>query len=424
MLYQRAYQNLQLKPYIFQKAQNVKKHEIYAHMHNSRAVLIDALFGIGLDRPLCDENARLVHILNALPLYKVAVDLPSGLFAEEKKSKAPVLSADWVITFQTPKKALLHASSADCVGKWTCVNIGLSSTYMRKLTAEAYMTEDTDVRSYLPKRSWAAHKGEVGRVLVAAGSKGMMGAALLCLKAALRGGAGLVYAHVPQLAETLISAYLPEVIVHTDSQVTHLTEISVPPNTHAVAVGPGIGQRLPTAAALRKLLTESQVPLILDADALNILSSYPELLKELPKHSLLTPHVGEFRRLAGQWQTEHEKWTLLKKFTENYHCTILLKGAYSLIASPSQPIYINSTGNAGMATAGSGDVLTGVLAALRTHPTLSVWQVALLGAFLHGRAGDLAVQEKGVHSLIANDIIDALPKAFQSLTDLSFSHYV
>ena len=278
------------------------------------------------------------------------------------------------------------------------------------------MIEEEDARSYLPKRSWAAHKGEAGKVLVAAGSRGMLGAALLSLKAALRGGAGLVYAHVPQCAELLISQYLPEIIVQADTHTTHLTHIPVPPKTDAIAAGPGIGQRLPTAAALRRLFQDTQVPLILDADALNLLASYPELLQELPKDSLLTPHVGEFRRLAGPWKDEHEQWTLLRHFAETHHCTIILKSAYSLIASPGQPLYINPTGNAGMATAGSGDVLTGLLAALRTHSTCSVWQVAVLGAFLHGRAGDLAARTKGVYSLIASDIIAALPHAFQSLS--------
>lgn len=378
---------------------------------NKKRVWIDALFGTGLSRPLQGSAQALVEWLNELSVSFVAVDVPSGLLLSEPQKEAVALRADRIISLQVPKAAFLLPENAPYVGKWERVDIGLHQDFLSDLQPEqGYLLEKKDMRGWLPERPRYLHKGAAGEGLLVAGSRGMFGAAILSAQAAMRGGIGLLHVHVPKEGVLPLQIAAPEALVRMDSHPVHLTGVQIPPNVGAIAIGPGLGKQLPSAAALRQLFQEATQPLILDADALNLLATYPELLAELPADSLLTPHPGELRRLLGTWKDDYDKLARLQAFSQKIQGTVLLKGAYTVMASPGKPLWFNPTGNPGMATAGAGDVLTGLLLALRV--ALPTAAAAATGAFLHGLAGDLAAQNKGTHSLIASDIIDYLPQAF------------
>ena len=382
---------------------------------NSEGVWIDALFGTGLSRPLEGTAKVLVKKLNSLPLKCVALDTPSGLLLDAPQGQHTAVEADHTISLQAPKRAFLLPENATYVGNWETVNIGLKEDFLQTITPEhGYLIEDTDVGSWLPSRPLHLHKGQAGRCLLVAGSQGMFGAALLAAKAAVRSGAGVLYVHLPYTAASLLHASLPEALLQTDPHPLYVSEIEVPTKVQMIAVGPGLSQKLPTAAALRKLLRTTKIPFVLDADALNLMAMHPELRDELPTESLLTPHEGELRRLIGNWRDDYDKLHKLSRLSKSTRSTVLLKGAYTVIASPDEPLYFNPTGNPGMATAGSGDVLTGLLLALRAAG-LPAHRAAIVGAFLHGKAGDLAAIKKGSYGLIASDIIDQLPAAFLSV---------
>ena len=375
---------------------------------------IDALWGTGLGGALREEAAELVEALNQLPLSCVSVDVPSGLLLDQSQEGAAVYS-DHVIGLQVARRAFLLPENAAYVKSWETVDIGLDSEFLSKeVAAQGYLIEEEDVAGWLPARPRHLHKNEAGRGLLIAGSRGMFGASILSASSAMRGGAGAIHLHTPQEGVGYLHTSVPEVLLQSDPHPSHVTRIRVPEFVSAIAVGPGLGQALPTAAALRRLMSSTSKPLILDADALNILSSYPELIKCLAAGSLLTPHEGELRRLVGSWASDYEKIERAQDFVEKTRSTMLLKGAYTVIISPGEPLWFNMTGHPGMATAGSGDVLTGLLLALRCTG-LGTRETAALGAFLHGRAADLARRTLGTHGLIARDIIDHLPAAFCSL---------
>ena len=261
------------------------------------------------------------------------------------------------------------------------------------------------------------HKGMAGCGLLVAGSRGMYGAALLGARAAMRMGMGLLYVQLPSEAASGFHRALPESMVIDGGHPTRLKEIHVPAKAQAVAIGPGLGRHFPCAAALKRFLQEAATPLpalVLDADALHLLGNHPALVDDLPPETLLTPHEGELRHWVGPWRHDREKLDKAQALAEQIKGVVLLKGAHTVIFSPTQAPIFNATGNAGMATAGSGDVLTGILLALRASGCTAI-QAAQLGAFLHGAAGDEAARKKGMHALIASDIIEALPVAIRRL---------
>ena len=378
-----------------------------------QGVWIDALLGTGLSRPLEGAIAALVEQLNRMPLACVALDTPSGLRLDAPQ-QGPSVRATHTISLQVPKRAFFLPENTAYVGSWETVDIGLMADFWQNEQPEhGYLAEAADVGAWLPLRPRHLHKGQAGRGLLVAGSRGMFGAAVLAARAALRGGAGVVHVHVPRDGVALLHAALPEALLQPDPHPSYVTAVASPERATAVAVGPGLGQQLPTAAVLRRLF-RTELPFVVDADALNLVSAHPELRAELPVGSLLTPHEGELARLTGSWTDDYDKLRRLQALAEESASTVLLKGAYTVIASPGAPLHFNSTGNAGMATAGSGDVLTGLLLALLAAG-LTPARAALVGAFLHGRAGDLAAVQKGSHGLIAGDIVEQLPAAFLSV---------
>ncbi|WP_258101557.1 NAD(P)H-hydrate dehydratase [Marinoscillum pacificum] len=376
-------------------------------------VIIDALLGSGLSRPLEGLIEKLVNTINDSWAQIFSVDIPSGIFSDNTSDGATII-ADHTISFEIPKLSLFQPELAGQVGRWHLVGIGLSKEFISLQKTNYFYTERKDIK--LPKRAKNAHKGDAGRMLLISGSKGKMGATVLSAKAAMRTGAGLLFVHAPCCGLDVLQTAVPEAMVIEDEHTEVITEILPADNIRVVAIGPGIGTGSLTVKAFKGLLDKVKDPIVIDADAINILAENRELLDVLPAGSVLTPHPGEFKRLVGEWKDDFEKLELLRNLCKTYKLNVVLKGAHSAVCDYHGIVYFNPTGNPGMATAGSGDVLTGVIAALMAQG-LKSFDALKTGVYLHGLAGDLAEVKKGQYSLIASDIIDFLPEAFLKLTN-------
>ena len=376
-------------------------------------ILIDALFGAGLSRPITDYWASLLEHLNEQPLTRVAIDIPSGLMADAPSSGA-ILKAHHTLTFQLPKLAFFAAENAAFVGRWQVLDIGLSRSAMDDLHSSFYYFPTAAGTPLLRDRGRFDHKGTYGHALIIAGSHGKIGAAILCARAALRAGCGLVSVQVPACGYTIMQIAFPEAMVIVDQHQEVFTAAPALQNFQAVGVGPGLGTNSLTQKGLYELLSEAAQPLILDADVLNILGRRKDWQKLLPKGSILTPHPKEFERLFGNSDNSFTRWELLREQARAQQCYVVLKGGNTAIATPEGDIYLLDVGNPGMGTAGAGDVLTGILCGLMAQGYTSA-TAAFLGVCLHGLSGDIAVENKAMESLIAEDIIEHLGQAFKRL---------
>ncbi len=377
-------------------------------------LVIDAIFGSGLSREVSGIHAEVIVAMNESGAEIVAVDIPSGLFADRPSPKEIIVEAGHVLTFQLPKLAFMMPENGEFVRAWKAVDIGLDDGFIRDQETKFTYVDQNIAESLYQPRSKFAHKTDFGRVLLMTGSWGKMGAATLCAKAAVRSGAGLVTAHVPKCGYAILQTAIPEAMVSTD----HLEEqISGFPNIQpfdTIGIGPGLGTHGTTRTMLLQLFSNYKKPMVIDADALNIISQEKSLLRLLPENSILTPHPGEFRRIAGPWKDDFERLDLQIALSVKHKIYIVLKGAHTSISTPRGRVFFNSTGNPGMATGGSGDVLTGIITAMLGQK-YSPEHAAILGVFLHGLAADIAVGFVGEESLCAIDIIDYLPQAFMDL---------
>ncbi|MEP1094476.1 MAG: NAD(P)H-hydrate dehydratase [Cyclobacteriaceae bacterium] len=369
----------------------------------SDQIVIDGIFGSGLSRPTEGLAADLIEYVNKSDVIRVSIDIASGLFADiPQPAKSIVFKSSFTISLQTPKLTFFLPESSEFVGDWHVVDIGLSRRFIDDLPTRYFFSEEAELLKLIPVRDKFSHKSKVGKLLVVAGSKGKMGAAALCARAALRAGVGLINVHSPKCGVDILQTLVPEAMVVEDEEESIISKIE---STDAyVAIGPGIGTDSKTKNALVKFLKANDKPLVLDADALNILAEDKNLLDKLPNQSILTPHPGEFKRLVGQWTNDFEKLEKLRSFCMKYKLNVVLKGAYSAVCSVSGNIFFNPSGNPGMATAGSGDVLTGIISSFLAQG-LSPFDALSLGVYIHGKAGDNAAEEVGENSLIASDII-------------------
>lgn len=376
-------------------------------------VLVDAVFGSGLSRPAEGIYARVIECINKADAQRVAVDIPSGLMADSA-STGPIVQADYSVSFQLPKLSFFFPQNQKFVGEWALVDIGLHKDFIRQTEASHFYIAQKDVRKILKQRSKFSHKGNYGHALVVSGSYGKMGAAVLASRAALRSGPGLLTVHIPKCGYAIIQTSVPEAMVSIDDHEAFLTSKLTFDNYSTIGIGPGLGMAAETVKAFGAILQNFRRPMVIDADGLNILAENRELLHLIPEGSILTPHPKEFERLVGKWQNDFERLERQKQLSDQLKSVVVLKGANSSITSPDGRVYFNSTGNPGMATGGSGDVLTGILTGLmaQAYPPL---QAALLGTYLHGLSGDLGAFEMGMNSLIASDLIDFLPSAFLRL---------
>ncbi len=382
--------------------------------------IIDGLFGSGLTRPLEGIPAEIVRKINDLPNRVVAIDIPSGLMGEDNSGNQPenIIRADFTLSFQFPKISFLFPENEQFTGKWEVLPIGLHPQAIQQVPSHFFFVEKEEIKPMIPKRKKFAHKGTFGHALLIAGSYGKMGASVLASRACLRAGTGLLTTHVPHFGYSIIQTAVPEAMSSIDAHDSIFTEYPDLSQFTAVGVGPGLGKKSNTCKALFELVSNSNCPLVIDADALNILSENKNWLSKLPQNTILTPHPGEFKRLAGETGSSWERIQKQLKLAKDLKIIIVLKGAYTTVALPDGSLYFNSSGNPGMATAGSGDVLTGFILGLLAQG-ISPSKAALAGVFLHGLAGDMAAGKKSANALIAGDIIESLGDAFIQLQRFS-----
>lgn len=376
-------------------------------------VIIDALFGSGLSRPIEGFIAKVIARINASGALVYSVDIASGLYADGMPN-GPVIEPDHTISFQLPKLSFFQPELHRHVGEWHVVNISLDQDFIASCETEHHLLAAEDVSSLLPKRRKFDHKGSAGRLLLIAGSEGKMGAAILAARAAFRSGVGLLKIHLPACGRDILQSMVPEAMTISDSNESHISSSIDSSEFNAMAIGPGFGTQDETLQALSNYL-ESGIPLVLDADALNTIAKQ-DWISKIPPESILTPHPGEFKRLVGAWPDDFDKLEKLKNLCVKHQLNVVLKGAHSAICDSAGQAYYNSTGNPGMATAGSGDVLTGIIGALLSQG-LNPCHALRLGVYLHGHAGDLAEKKVGQISLNASDIIDHIPSAILALQE-------
>ena len=381
-------------------------------------IVIDAIFGSGLNRPASGFAASIIQQLNDSPNLKVAIDLPSGLFADDNSENdiTSIFRANISLSIQLPKLAFLLPQNSVFVGNWHLIDIGLSTEFIAQTKSDLNYFLPNDCVTFLKARASFSHKGNYGHALIFAGSKGKMGAAVLAAKACLRSGVGLLTMQTPQIGESILQTTVPEAMVEADSNETILSEFKDDLTYSAIGLGPGIGTTDETQRLFKLLIQQISSPMVIDADGLNILAENKTWLSFLPKGSILSPHPGEFKRLVGEWESDFERLKLQISLAKKYSVYVILKGKNTSIATPNGKVFFNSTGNPGMATGGSGDVLTGMLTSFLAQGYTSL-ETCLLGVCLHGMAGDIAAEQLGMESMIASDIVDGIAAAFSALKD-------
>lgn len=379
-------------------------------------IFIDVLFGSGLNKPVKGLAADVINYMNQSGNEIISIDLPSGLFCDSSSliEKNTIVKAAHTLTFELPKLCFLFPENAAYFGKVHVLPIGLHKDYINSAVVKNYMVQKQDVAALLKPRKEFSHKGNYGHALLISGSYGKMGAAVLAARACLRSGVGLLTCNVPQSGYTIMQTAVPEAMVIIDESEKYIETAIYTDNYSAIGIGPGIGTGEATANALKQLIQNYRTPMVFDADAINILAENKTWLSFIPPQSIFTPHPKEFERLAGKSNNNFERQQSAIDFAAKYNCYVILKGRYTLIACPDSNSYFNTTGNAGMATGGSGDVLTGVITSLLAQG-YTPKEACLIGVYVHGFAGDLAKKTVGETGLIAGDIVRRLPGAFNNL---------
>lgn len=384
---------------------------------DKKDLIVDALFGIGLHRKIEGRLGEAVRMMNASDAMTIAIDIPSGLFADgPTPPDSQIVMADMTLTIQYPKRVFFTPEYQPFYGEVRVMDIAMYPPAEMHSSYE-YLTCEA-MRALLHHENAYAHKGTFGHGLLISGSAAMPGAAILAATAAMRGGIGKLTVHSAGAVTRILPTILPEAILHTDENeqvVSRLDWDTLPSSINAVAIGPGLGTARATINVIKEVFDSYQAPLIIDADALNMLADNKTWLAFLPPYSILTPHIGEFERLAGPATDHFERMAQAKAFAERYQVILILKGHHTLISLPDGMQFFNTTGNSSMATAGSGDTLTGLLLALLAQQYNPV-ETALLGVYLHGLAGDLFIKGQAPQSLIASDLPKMFGKAFRDLS--------
>lgn len=383
---------------------------------SSNCLVVDALFGSGLSRPLSGLPAQLVEHINASGAQVVSIDMPSGMAGEEHLADWPTVRSSVCLTLGQPKLSLIMPESEPFAQRWDVLDIGLHPQALAETPTPYHFTTEADVRRLMLPRSRFAHKGSMGHTLIVAGSLGMIGAAVLCTHGALLSGTGLVTTHVPHYGEIPMMQHHPEALLSIDPNVGRFTTLTPTFNRtySAATIGPGLGTHPETATALADFLRQASYPLVLDADALNIIAQNPTLWELVPQNTIITPHPKEFERLFGATESGYARLQRARAEAKANGLVIVLKGAYTQVVLPNGDVHINSTGNSGMATGGSGDVLAGLIAGLLAQgysPNIA----AIVGVYTHGLAGDMAAQKCGEHGMNSTDIANFVPLALKRL---------
>jgi len=381
------------------------KHDFAPPYLSGNDVVVDGLFGSGLRQPLQGGFVMLARYVNDSGAYVISIDIPSGLFGEwnENVIQRDMIHADLTLAFQTPRLSFFFEENAGVIGEWKVLDIDLDATKMKETHADFMLVEAGSVRPLLRQRPKFSAKRDYGSVLLMAGSIGMFGAAVMSSRACLKSGAGLVTVHSAKIGMPVLQTAVPEAMFEPDRNDNYISDMTIHHGHQAVAAGPGIGTNDRTIDALESMLKNCKSPLVLDADALNCIAKRPTLLELLPAQTIITPHIGEFDRLFGKHPNSEERLKKAIDMAKYYNIIIVLKGHYTVTVRPTGRVYFNSTGNPGMATAGSGDVLTGVIAAFLAQGYRPE-HAATIGVYVHGLAGDMAAAEYGEFGLVASDI--------------------
>jgi len=392
--------------------------DCYSFKLKEDCIVIDAIFGSGLSRPIDGFIANVISDLNRCEKEIISIDIPSGVFSDDNSNNPlqHAIKAKYTLTFQHPKLVMMFPQYAKYVGEWHAFDIGLHQLFLHEIASNNMLITKNIIKTIIHKRGKFTHKGNFGHALLIAGSKGKIGAAVLASRSCLRSGVGLLTVQVPLIGLDVLQKTVPEAMCIPDFEQDIISELPDISKYNSIGVGPGIDKALKTEKVLEQLLKEFKKPIVLDADALNILSDNKNWLSLLPSNSILTPHPKEFERLVGSWVNDEERLLKQKEFSKKYKVIVVLKGAHTSITDATENVFFNNTGNPGMATAGSGDVLTGLITGLLAQG-YSPLNAAILGVYLHGLAGDLAKAIVGEKSLIASDIITYLPMAYAKLED-------
>lgn len=393
---------------------NIKKDLVNAES----GFIIDAIFGTGINRPPRGLASYAIRHLNRQKIPVVSIDIPSGLFSNmpANPNSDLIVHASYTFGFQVPKLAFFMEENNKFIGNWQIVDIGLDKDFIEEQISPYYFLVKKRIKAIVRKRNKFDHKGKFGHVLIVGGDADKAGAAILAGSGAMRSGAGLVTIMLPKEIASTIHQAVPEIMCWPsgDRYIRSWDKNKLPKEMDELSIGLGIGlgTRGKTKDFVEDLLKDSFKPLVIDADALNIIANNPKLMDEVPAHSILTPHAGEFKRLVGEYKDDYAQLEAQIEFSKKHKVITILKGAYSRITTPKGSVFFNSTGNPGMATAGSGDVLTGILTSLLGQYKNAV-HVAILGVYLHGLSGDIAARKESYESLIASDIVKNLGKAFK-----------
>lgn len=376
-------------------------------------IVIDAIFGIGLSRKPSGFTKKLIQYINSTKVFTLAIDFPSGMFGDKSVTdKTSVLQAGHTLTFQTPKLAFLLPENNEFINTWEVLDIGLDTDFIENLPPTThYITKNDVIPLYKSRNKWS-HKGAFGHSLIIGGSFGKIGAVTLATKAALKIGSGLVSAYLPKCGYQILQISVPEAMVEVDSEKL-LTYYNFKTKPTVIGIGPGMGTADKTIIGFEAFLKENKTQLVIDADAINILSKKESLLQYLPNKSVLTPHPKELQRLLGTWKNDYEKLEKAISFSIKHSVILVIKGAHTTVVDEQQ-LYINSTGNPALATAGSGDVLTGIITGLIAQGYQPL-HAAIFGVYLHGKTADLALQKTSYETFTASSILDYLAEAILDL---------
>jgi len=377
-------------------------------------VIIDALFGTGLNKKPAELYAQLIDYINSINSPVISIDVPSGLFIEKNSIGNKVIEAKYTLSFQNQKLAFLLPENEQYVGQVSLLDIGLSEEFEKKEEAEFEFIDGKIINGIYRPRKDFSNKGNYGYACLLSGSYGMMGAAVLSSSACLRSGVGKLTCCICEAGYNIMQTSVPEAMckIYGDKYIKGFDEFS---DYDVIGIGPGIGKYESHKGLLEELFLKSNKQLVLDADALNVLSENPELYQSIPTNTIITPHPKEFERLFGKTQSDFERIDLALSKAKELNIFIVLKGHYTFIATPTGKGFFNSTGNSGMATAGAGDVLAGIITGLLAQK-YSVLNSCLMGVYLHGLSGDIAAKKISKEALIAGDIVENLGNAFKEIS--------
>jgi len=385
-------------------------HEISKYNFDEKTVIIDALFGTGLSRNPEGIFKEVIEVLNSKSNPKISIDVPSGLFTDQiNDENSTIFKTDYTLTFQFWKKTFLHPETGSFTGKVIVLDINLSQEFIEKTSTDDFVIDGEVIQNIFKVRQDFAHKGTYGKSIIVGGSYGKIGAVVLATKSALKTGSGLTFVLAPNCGYEILQTSIPETMFMYGGE-KFINQIEEVENT-VYGIGPGLGTEKETEKALLEFIENHQSPLVLDADALNIISKHKSYLKLIPKKSIITPHPKEFERLFGKTENSFERLDLAKTKAKELGIYIVLKDHHTQMVTPEGKVFYNITGNSGLAKGGSGDILTGIITSLLAQK-YSEEEAAILGVWLHGKAADFAAEKYSKEAMQPTDVIDEIGNVF------------